>query len=148
MERISWHKYFMEIAFIVSKRSTCVRRKVGAIATKGNHIISMGYNGAPTGFAHCLDIGCLRENLGVPSGQRHELCRAVHAEQNMIIQAATSGVSLLDSIVYCTTYPCVICMKMLINSKVKSIYFAEGYPDEMSVKMADESNINIIQMEN
>ncbi|SDN93292.1 deoxycytidylate deaminase [Desulfonauticus submarinus] len=141
MERISWDEYYMEIAKLVAKRSTCLRRKVGAIAVKDKRILATGYNGAPTGLTHCLDIGCLREQLNIPSGERHELCRGLHAEQNVIIQAALHGVSLKGASLYCTTQPCLICTKMLINCGIKAIYFAEGYPDELAVEMLKEAKI-------
>ncbi|MDQ7032864.1 MAG: cytidine/deoxycytidylate deaminase family protein [Desulfonauticus sp.] len=141
MERISWDRYYLEIAQLVAKRSTCLRRKVGAIAVKDKRILATGYNGAPSGLAHCLDIGCLREKLKIPSGEKHELCRGLHAEQNVIIQAALHGVSLKGASLYCTTQPCLICTKMLINCEIKEIYFLEGYPDELAVQMLEEARI-------
>jgi dCMP deaminase len=137
-----WPEYFMNIAHVVSERSTCLRRKVGAIAVRDKRILATGYNGAPAGLQHCLDIGCLREKLGVPSGQRHELCRALHAEQNVIIQAAASGVSLEGATLYCTTQPCLICTKMLINVGIKIMYFSESYPDKMAQAMLDEAGVD------
>ena len=142
--RPSWSEYFLEMAALVAKRSTCLRRQVGAVAVKDGRIIATGYNGAPVDFKHCQETGCLREQQGVPSGQRHELCRAVHAEQNMIIQAATHGVSISGAYVYCTTTPCIICAKMLINCKINSfIYPAKEdlYPDDMAMKMLFGSRI-------
>ncbi len=114
--RPDWNEYFMSIAELVSKRSTCLRRKVGAVIVKDKRILSTGYNGAPSGIKHCIETGCLRERLNVPSGERHELCRGLHAEQNAIIQAAYHGVEIKDSVIYCTNLPCVICTKMLINA--------------------------------
>jgi dCMP deaminase len=131
----------MRIAHMVAERSTCTRRKVGALAVRDKRILATGYNGAPSGISHCLDVGCLREELGVPSGQRHEICRGLHAEQNVIIQAAVHGVSMAGAEIYCTTQPCLICTKMLINCKVSAIYFAEGYPDELSQAMIKEAQI-------
>jgi dCMP deaminase len=131
----------MRIAHLVAERSTCLRRKVGAIAVKEKRILATGYNGAPAGLAHCLDIGCLRERLKIPSGQRHELCRGLHAEQNIIIQAAVHGVSIAGATIYCTTQPCLICTKMLINCGITAIYFAEGYPDELAQQMLKEAGI-------
>jgi len=131
----------MRIAHLVAERSTCLRRKVGAIAVKEKRILATGYNGAPAGLAHCLDIGCLRERLKIPSGQRHELCRGLHAEQNIIIQAAVHGVSIAGATIYCTTQPCLICTKMLINCGTTAIYFAEGYPDELAQQMLKEAGI-------
>ncbi|MFI3271702.1 MAG: cytidine/deoxycytidylate deaminase family protein [Pseudomonadota bacterium] len=141
MSRMPWQDYFMNITYLVAERSTCSRRKVGAIAVKDKHILATGYNGSPAGVAHCLEIGCLREKLGVPSGQRHEICRGIHAEQNVIVQAAVHGVSLAGATIYCTTQPCFICAKMLINCAVQGIYFAEEYPDELSTAMMQEAGI-------
>jgi len=142
-KRIPWSNYFMDIAFMVAKRSTCLRRQVGAIAVKNKRILSTGYNGAPANVAHCLDIGCLREKLKIKSGERHELCRAIHAEQNIIIQAATYGISIFESDIYCTTFPCFICSKMLINSGIKAIYYAEDYPDDLAKQILNEANVHI-----
>jgi dCMP deaminase len=146
-QRIPWPEYFMNIAYLVAERSTCLRRRVGALAVKDKRILATGYNGAPAGLTHCLDIGCMREQLGIPSGQRHELCRALHAEQNVIIQAAMHGVSIEGADIFCTTQPCILCAKMLINCRVKAIYFTEGYPDEMSCQMLDEAGIPYVRME-
>ena len=142
-ERPSYDKYFMEMAHVVSKRSTCLRRKVGALLVKNKHILSTGYNGAPKGLKHCSEVGCLRENLDIPSGERHELCRGLHAEQNAIIQAAVFGVSIKDSTLYCTNTPCVVCVKMLINAGVKEIIYSGDYPDKLAKKMLSESTIKI-----
>ncbi|MFP4657177.1 MAG: deoxycytidylate deaminase [Desulfonatronovibrionaceae bacterium] len=140
-KRLSWHEYYMQIARLVSERSTCLRRRVGAVAVKDKRILATGYNGAPTGMKHCLDIGCLREQMNIPSGHRHELCRGLHAEQNVIIQAAVHGVSISRASIYCTTQPCLICSKMLINCQIKEIYFANGYPDELAQQMLDEAGV-------
>jgi|UPI00040FDE3D dCMP deaminase len=144
--RLPWPEYFMKIAHIVAERSTCLRRKVGAVAVKDRRILATGYNGAPSGLAHCLDIGCLREKLKVPSGERHELCRALHAEQNVIVQAARHGINIEGSTIYCTTQPCLICTKMLINVGVREIYFQHSYPDELSREMIRESGIVFSEM--
>lgn len=141
-KRLSWHEYYMRIAHLVAERSTCVRRRVGAIAVKDKRILATGYNGAPSGMEHCLDIGCLRERMNIPSGHRHELCRGLHAEQNVIIQAAVHGVSIAGATIYCTTQPCLICSKMLINCQIREIYFADGYPDELAQDMLEEAGIN------
>ncbi|HDQ40401.1 MAG TPA: cytidine deaminase [Desulfonatronum sp.] len=141
-QRLPWPQYFMGIAHLVAQRSTCLRRKVGALAVKDKRILATGYNGAPAGLAHCLDIGCLREKLGIPSGQRHELCRGLHAEQNVIIQAAMHGVRLEGARIYCTTQPCLICTKMLINCGIASIVFDNGYPDELAVDMLHEAGVH------
>jgi len=147
MERISWQAYYMQIAQLVAKRSTCLRRQVGAIAVKDKRILATGYNGAPSGLAHCLDIGCLREKLNIPSGEKHELCRGLHAEQNVIIQAALHGISLKGADLYCTTQPCLICTKMLINCQIQNIFFAQGYPDPMAIDMLKQAGINIVQVD-
>ena len=142
-ERLSYDEYFMEMAHVVSKRSTCLRRNVGAILVKDKHILSTGYNGAPKGLKHCSEVGCIREKMDVPSGERHELCRGLHAEQNAIIQAAVFGTSIKDSVLYCTSTPCVVCVKMLINAGVKEIVFSGDYPDDLAKKMLSESEIKI-----
>jgi len=144
--RPSWNEYFMKIAILTSQRSTCIRRAVGAVLVKNKRILSTGYNGAPSGTTHCSEIGCLRKKLNVPSGQRHELCRAVHAEQNAIIQAAYHGVSIKGAELYCTNSPCSICAKMIINAGIKKIYYLEGYNDEMTKTFFKEANIELIQV--
>ena len=145
--RLSWDEYFMQMAELTAKRSTCLRRQVGAVIVKDRHIIATGYNGAPRGLKHCEEKGgCLRQQLGVPSGQRHELCRALHAEQNAIIQAATLGQSIEDGTIYVTHQPCVICAKMIINAGIKSIVVREAYPDEMATEILDEAGIRVIHL--
>ena len=144
MERPSWNEYFMGIAELTSQRSTCLRRQVGAVIVQDKHLVASGYNGAPRGLPHCAELGCLREELGVPSGERHELCRALHAEQNAIIQAATSGMSIEGSTIYITHQPCYICAKMIINAGIRKIIVKEGYPDEMAVKILDEAGLKIV----
>lgn len=129
MQRPSSEEYFMSFAKLAAKRSTCLRRSVGAVAIKNNHILCSGYNGAPAGAKHCDEVGCLRESLRVPSGERHEICRGVHAEQNLIVQAAYHGVSIRGATVYCTHQPCSICAKMLVNAGVTWVFYLEGYPD-------------------
>lgn len=146
MKRLSWPEYFMQIAFLVKERSTCTRRKVGAIAVKNKRILATGYNGAPAGMAHCLDAGCLRQNLSIPSGQRHEICRGLHAEQNVIIQAAIHGVNIAGSDIYCTNHPCVLCAKMLINCEIGTFYYADFYPDDLAAAMLAEAGIKVIKM--
>ena len=147
-ERPSYDEYFMEMAHVVSKRSTCMRRKVGAILVKDKHILSTGYNGAPKGLKHCSEVGCIREKMNVPPGERHELCRGLHAEQNAIIQAAVFGTSIKDSVLYCTNTPCVVCVKMLINAGVTEIIFSGDYPDDLAKKMLGESKIKIRNFNN
>ncbi|MEA3360639.1 MAG: cytidine/deoxycytidylate deaminase family protein [Thermodesulfobacteriota bacterium] len=147
MTRPSWSEYFMSIAKLVATRSTCLRRHVGAVLVKDKRIIATGYNGAPAGIRHCEETGCLREKLGVKSGERHELCRGLHAEQNVIIQAAYYGVSTKETILYSTHKPCIICSKMLINAGVKKIFFSEGYPDSLADEMIAEAHIEIERLE-
>ncbi len=142
-ERVGIDEYFMQIAKLVSKRSTCVRRDVGAVIVKDKHIISTGYNGAPRGLEHCLDIGCIRKKNNVPSGKMHELCRAIHAEQNAIIQASLNGASTEGATLYCTHSPCVICAKMIINAKIRKVYYSEGYPDE-GARYLDEAGVEMV----
>lgn len=142
-KRPSWETYFMDIAFLVAKRSTCRRRAVGSVIVKNRRILSTGYNGAPVGIRHCIEVGCLREELKVPSGQCHELCRGIHAEQNAIIQAAFHGVSIKDSTLFCTNLPCSICAKMIINAGITRICYHSGYADKMSEEMLKEANIQV-----
>lgn len=141
--RPSWDEYFMEIADLVKKRSTCLRRQVGAVIVKDNRILTTGYNGAPPKMRHCEELGCLRQKLNIPSGERHELCRALHAEQNAIIQAAKHGISVEGATIYVTALPCVICTKILIASGIKRIVYKGNYPDELSQSMLDESGIQV-----
>ncbi|MEM2388154.1 MAG: dCMP deaminase family protein [Candidatus Thermoplasmatota archaeon] len=143
MERMSYDEYFMEIAKIVSKRSTCLRRNVGAVIVKDKHILSTGYNGAPKGFKHCSEVGCLREKLGIKRGERHELCRGLHAEQNAIIQAAVFGVAIKDASIYVTDFPCSVCAKMLVNAGIKELIYMNDYPDEFAEKIIEESKIKV-----
>ncbi len=146
--RPAWEEYFMDIAILVAKRSTCLRRAVGALIIKDKRILATGYNGAPSGIRHCGEVGCLRETMKIESGQRHELCRGIHAEQNAIIQAAYHGVQIKDATLYCTNLPCSICTKMIINAGIKKIYFREGYADSLSKDMLAESSIEVIQLGN
>jgi dCMP deaminase len=136
----------MRMASLVASRSTCLRRHVGAILVRDRRILASGYNGAPQKLDHCLDVGCLRAELGIPSGQRHELCRGIHAEQNAIIQAALFGVSTQDSVLYCTTKPCIICTKMLINAGVKRFVVGELYPDDLADGFVKEAGIELINL--
>lgn len=139
--RPSWDDYFMEIARMVASRSTCLRRQVGCVIVKDRRILSTGYNGAPSGVTHCSEIGCRRMADGVPSGERHELCRGVHAEQNAIIQGARYGVVLDGATAYVTSQPCSICTKMLINAGIQEIVYEGDYPDEMSRQLLKEAGI-------
>ena len=145
-ERPSWENYFMGITALVAKRSTCRRRSVGAIIVKDKRILTTGYNGAPSGIRHCIEIGCLREQLNVASGERHELCRGIHAEQNAIIQAALHGVSIKDATLFCTNLPCSICAKMIINAGIKKIYYLSGYADAISEDMLQEASVETIKV--
>lgn len=146
MSRIDWDDYFMEMAELASKRATCIRRKVGAILVRDNQVLSTGYNGAPRGLENCCDLNeCLRQTLNVPSGEKHELCRAVHAENNAITQCAVNGVSCKGATLYVTTSPCVMCLKQIINAGIVKIIASDAYPDELSQKMLKESNIEFIQ---
>jgi len=133
----------MTITKMVAKRSTCLRRHVGAILVKNKRILATGYNGAPAGIRHCEETGCIRRDSGVPSGQRHELCRGLHAEQNAIIQSAYHGVSINGSTLYCTNKPCIICSKMLINAGIKEIIYGEGYDDPLADEMLTEAGIKV-----
>ncbi len=143
-QRPSWDEYFMSIARLAATRSTCLRRQVGAVIVKDKRILTTGYNGAPAGLPHCLDIGCLRDKLEIPSGERHELCRATHAEQNAIVQAAALGVSIKDSVIYSTTHPCILCTKLIINAGIKKIVIEDSYPDQMSEQMLKQAGVKIV----
>ncbi|MEN6469367.1 MAG: cytidine/deoxycytidylate deaminase family protein [Smithella sp.] len=145
--RPDWDTYFLDIVDLVSRRSTCLRRAVGAGLVRDRRILATGYNGAPSKLQHCLDIGCLREQLKVPSGERHELCRGLHAEQNAIIQAALHGVSAKDSTLYCTNHPCVICAKMIINAGIARIVIRDGYSDKLAAEMLREAGISVERVE-
>ena len=146
-QRPSWDEYFMEMAELARKRSTCLRRHVGAVIVKDNRVIATGYNGVPKGIRHCEETGCLRQQLNVPSGKMHELCRGLHAEQNAIIQAACMGSSIAGGTLYCTTQPCVICTKMIINAGIKRVVIKESYPDALAQEMAAEAGLVIDVME-
>ena len=136
-------EYFLKIASVVAERATCRRHHVGAVAVKNKHILATGYNGAPAGAKDCLEIGCLRDELGIPSGTRHEICRGIHAEQNVIIQASLHGVSLEGSTIYCTHSPCVLCAKMLVNAKIKRLVSFGGYNDSTFVDLFREAGIEV-----
>jgi dCMP deaminase len=143
LHRPSWEEYFMDITHLVAKRATCLRRQVGAVLVKDKKILATGYNGAPSRLEHCLDIGCLREKQGIPSGERHELCRGLHAEQNAIIQAAYHGVGIRGATLYCTNHPCIICSKMIINAGIERVVYEDGYADALARNMLKESGIKI-----
>jgi dCMP deaminase len=143
--RPAWDTYFMAIANMVRTRSTCLRRQVGAVVVKSKRILSTGYNGAPKGMKHCSEVGCMREVADVPPGERHELCRGIHAEQNAIVQAAAFGVGISGSTLYCTHFPCVLCTKMLINAGVERLVVQEAYPDDLSREMLEEAGIDVLR---
>jgi len=144
--RPDWDTYFMDMAKLAARRSSCLRRAVGAVLVKDRRLLATGYNGVPSGVTHCEVTGCLRERLKVPSGERHELCRGLHAEQNAIIQAAFHGVSIRDAVLYCTNLPCIICAKMLINAGVRRIVYIEGYSDALTQEMLAEVGMELVRM--
>lgn len=143
IKRPSWDEYFMKVAHLVSERSTCLRRKVGAVLIKDKRILATGYNGAPCGITHCEVKGCLREQLKVPSGERHELCRGIHGEQNVLVQAALHGVSTKGSTLYLTCTPCIICAKLIINAGIEEIVFYDDYPDKMALEFFKEARVKL-----
>lgn len=143
INRPEWSDYFMDITRLVARRSTCIRRHVGAIVVKDKRILATGYNGVPTGLPHCEDVGCIRDQQNIPSGERHELCRGLHAEQNVIIQAAFHGISINGGILFCTTLPCSICLKMLINAGIKEIVYEQGYPDTLTHQLLEEADLTL-----
>ncbi|MQY73859.1 MAG: cytidine deaminase [Dehalococcoidia bacterium] len=143
MTRPDTDEYFLKIASVVAERSTCRRHHVGAVAVKDKHILATGYNGAPAGAKDCLEIGCLRDELGIPSGTRHEICRGIHAEQNVIIQASLHGVSIEGSTIYCTHSPCVLCAKMLVNAKIKRLVSFGSYNDSTFADLFHEADIEV-----
>ena len=145
--RPSWDEYFMNIVELIKTRSTCLRRQVGAVIVKDKRIIATGYNGAPKGTAHCAEVGCLRQQLGIPSGERHELCRASHAEQNALVQAAAYGVPIAGGTIYVTAQPCVICSKLLINAGIKRVVYRGSYPDQLSLSLLKEAGIELVRVD-
>ncbi len=145
--RPQWDTYFMKIAEDVATRSTCTRRQVGAVIVKDKRILTTGYNGVPTGITHCTPETCIRTLLNIPSGERHELCRGLHAEQNAIIQGALHGVSINGAKIYVTHQPCSICTKMLINSGIKTFIYKSPYRDELADEMVKEADVTTIVME-
>lgn len=133
--RPSWDEYFIKMAFLVAERSTCLRHHVGAILVKERQVLTTGYNGAAKGIDDCMALGCLRDQLKIKSGERHEICRAIHAEQNAIIQAGVHGVNINGSTLYCTHSPCIICAKMIVNAGIKRIVIGSDYPDDFNLVM-------------
>jgi len=144
--RPSWDSYFLQMAQVVASRSTCLRRQVGAVIVKDKQILSTGYNGAPSGLKHCAEVGCLRQKLGIPSGERHEICRAVHAEQNALVQAAKHGIAIDGADIYTIVQPCVLCTKLLINAGVKRVVYIQSYPDDLALEMATEAGLELVQI--
>lgn len=147
MKRPSWDDYFMQIVELVKTRSTCLRRQVGSIIVKDKRILTTGYNGSPKNCAHCEDVGCLREQLNVPSGEKHELCRAIHAEQNALIQAAQSGISVDGATMYSSLQPCSLCAKLIINAGIKKVVFKGVYPDDLAMTLLNEANIELVNLD-
>ncbi len=143
--RPAWDDYFLDIVGIVASRATCIRRRVGAALVRDRRILATGYNGAPSGLRHCLEIGCLREKNNIPSGERHELCRGLHAEQNAIIQAALHGVGVNGATLYCTNHPCIICAKMIINAGIVRIVVGGDYRDRLAEEMLTEADIEVVR---
>jgi len=141
MSRPTWDQYFMDITKVVATRSTCLRRQVGAVIVKDKRLLTSGYDGAPQGLPHCGEAGCLRDQRAVPSGERHELCRGTHAEQNAIVQAALHGVAINGATLYCTHQPCSGCTKMIINAGIKRIVYLLPYPDELAVELLAGTDI-------
>ena len=147
MERLSFDDYCLKIASVVAERSTCRRHHMGAVAVRDKHILTTGYNGAAAGLKDCLELGCLRDEQGIPSGERQEICRAIHAEQNVIIQAALHGVSLEGCTIYCTHTPCVLCAKMLINARIKRSVTFGSYRDDTFKELYREAGIEVVVRE-
>ena len=145
-DRPAWDDYFMSFAKLAQGRASCLRRQVGAVIVKDKMVLTTGYNGAPRGVPHASEVGCLRDRLGIASGERHELCRGLHAEQNAIIQAARHGISINGAHMYCTTHPCIICLKMILNAGLVCVYYLQGYPDAIARDMIIESGFPVIQM--
>ena len=145
MSRLSWNEYFMQMAYLAAKRSTCLRRRVGAVIVRDNTILATGYNGAPKDVEHCDISGCLRERYKVPSGERHELCVGAHAEANAIAQAAKNGIRIDGSTLYCVNMTCIFCAKLCINSGVKTIYYSEGYGDDLALSILTDAMVTVTQ---
>ena len=147
MSRPSWDEYFMKIAHVVATRSTCLRRQVGAVLVRDKRMLTTGYNGAPSGMKHCEDVGCLRDKLKIPPGERHELCRGLHAEMNALLQAAIHGVRVEGASLYCTSSPCALCAKMLINVGVRKIYTDSDYPDELAAEFLRDARVVLVRLD-
>ena len=147
MKRPTWDQYFMKIAYLVSERSTCLRHHVGAVIVKDKRILTTGYNGAASGQKDCLELGCLRDENQIESGTRHEVCRAIHAEQNAIIQAGLHGVDIKDATIYCTHSPCILCAKMLANAKISRFVTSGDYPDKEAKELLKSAGIDLVRIE-
>ena len=147
LPRLDSDEYFLKIASVVAERSTCRRHHVGAVAVRDKHILATGYNGAPSGARDCLELGCLRDEMNIPSGTRHEICRGIHAEQNVIIQAGLHGISLEGSAIYATHTPCILCAKMLVNAKVKKLVTFGSYNDDEFIRLFKETGIEVVTRE-
>jgi dCMP deaminase len=145
-QRPSWDEYFMSIARLVGGRATCLRRKVGAAIVKDRRILATGYNGAPAGLPHCSETGCVRERLKIPSGERHELCRGIHAEQNGIIQSANYGTGIAGATIYTTHHPCSVCAKMIVNAGIVRVVTDDGYPDDLAADMLEQGGIEVVTL--
>jgi dCMP deaminase len=145
-QRPNWDEYFLEIAHVVAKRSTCERRQIGAVIVRDRRMLTTGYNGAPSGLMHCLETGCLRNKLGIASGTRTEMCRALHSEMNAIIQAAQHGVSTKGATLYCTHQPCSVCARMLINAGIVRVVYNGDYPDDFSMELLREAGVELIRV--
>ncbi|QLJ52649.1 MAG: CMP/dCMP deaminase zinc-binding [Candidatus Fermentimicrarchaeum limneticum] len=146
MSRPSWDEYFMKICDVVAERSTCKRHNFGAVIVRDKRLLATGYNGAPSGLPHCLEIGCLRDELGIPSGTKHEICRGVHAEQNAIIQCALHGVSSKDATMYVNGIPCKICAKIIINSGIKRVVYGGDYADKEAFELFKQAGVQMDQL--
>lgn len=144
--RPGWDEYFMKMALLVAERSTCLRHHVGAVIVRDKRILTTGYNGAASGTKDCLQLGCLREKMKIPSGTRHEICRAIHAEQNAIIQAGLHGINLKDAVIYCTHSPCILCAKMLANVKISRFITCNEYPDKSFKPLFREVGIEFVKI--
>ncbi len=144
--RPSWDQYFLRITEQVAGRSTCLRRQVGALLVKDKRILATGYNGAPVGLRHCSEVGCLRESREIVSGEHHELCRGLHAEQNAIIQAALHGIKIAGATLYSTHQPCVLCAKMLVNAGIKRIVYRDSYPDDLAESILGEAHVELVHL--
>ncbi len=143
VQRQSWDEYFIGIAQLVAQRSTCLRRKVGAVLVREKRILCTGYNGAPHGLVHCEQAGCLRKRLHIPAGERIEICRGIHAEQNTLVQAASFGIQVSGATLYCTHAPCITCAKMLINAGITEFVIADDYPDDLARRLLREAKVKV-----